>query len=77
MFGRKKTKPPDRPYEHSGSCSIVRADPGYQPDWNEAETGRWRRECRCGAEGWNTPDVDDRVRNDPYDPASARHFGAC
>jgi hypothetical protein len=39
--------------------------------------GRWRRVCQCGAEGWNAPDVDDRVRLDPLDPKTSRHAGEC
>jgi hypothetical protein len=48
-----------------------------QPTWNEIETGRWRRECQCGAEGWIAPAADDRVRLDHYDPRISRHAGQC
>jgi hypothetical protein len=75
MFGRKKQRPPDTPFAHD-NCPIVRADPSFQPEWHE-DTERWQRECQCGAETWTAPEVDDRVRNDPYDPATGRHLGQC
>jgi hypothetical protein len=40
------------------------------------EYGRWRRECVCGAEGWTEP-AAERVRQDPYDPATSKHAGPC
>jgi hypothetical protein len=73
MFrSRKEQAPPARPFEHNGRCPIARVDPGFQPVWNEIETGRWRRECQCGAEGWNAP-ADRRARLDPLDPQTSRH----
>jgi hypothetical protein len=55
MFRRKTQRPRDTLFEHSENCPLVRAESGYQPIWNEVESGRWRRECRCGAEGWSAP----------------------
>jgi hypothetical protein len=31
----------------------------------------------CGVEGWHAPDAGQVRRNDPYDPATARHLGQC
>jgi len=31
----------------------------------------------CGAEYFNAPLTDDRVRLDPYDPSTFRHAGQC
>ena len=31
----------------------------------------------CTAEYFREPITDDRVRLDPFDPATARHFGQC
>jgi hypothetical protein len=56
---------------------MVRADPGFQPEWQEIETGHWRRECQCYAEDhWEAP-VDRRTRLDPLDPATFRHAPQC
>jgi hypothetical protein len=44
--------------------------------WSRLEYGQWRRECVCGAESWTEP-VVNRVRLDPYDPATSQHAGQC
>lgn len=31
----------------------------------------------CGVEGWHAPVAGRGRRNDPYDPATARHLGQC
>jgi hypothetical protein len=67
MFGKRK-KPPDTkiPFSHAPDCPIVRADPGYQPQWEEAEEdGGWRRICQCGSETVYVTDAGKTI--DPYD----------
>jgi hypothetical protein len=78
MFGRKKG--PSRPTEafaHAAGCTIVTADPGFQPEWQEIEEGHWRRICQCWSEDIYEPRVDTRTRLDPLDPATFRHGGGC
>lgn len=58
-------------------CRLVRADPGFEPLWQEVEEGHWRRECQCGAEDYRESPPDRRVRLDPLDPATSRHLGQC
>jgi hypothetical protein len=79
MFGLKK-KGPSRPTEvfaHAVGCTIVTADPGFQPEWQGIEEGHWRRICQCWSEDIYEPRVDPRTRLDPLDPATFRHGGAC
>jgi hypothetical protein len=76
MFHKKKIQPPSRPFAHSDSYPIVQAEPDVEIPWSRLEYGHWRRECRCGAEGWDEP-AAKRVRQDPYDPATSRHGGPC
>ncbi len=35
MFGRTKTKTPNRPFAHSDGCKIVKADPGVEIPWSD------------------------------------------
>jgi hypothetical protein len=79
MLGLKKKGPtlPTPPFQHAAGCRIVRADPGFEPPWQDLEEGHWRRECQCGAEDYREPHVDRRARLDPLDPATARHLGQC
>ena len=65
MLKHKKHGPPPRPFTHTSDCVIVRTDPGYEPPWQEIESGSWKRECQSTAEYWHAPHVDDRVRLDP------------
>lgn len=79
MFGLKK-KGPSRPTEafaHADGCTIVTADPGFQPEWQEIETGHWRRTCQCYSEDIYEPRVDKRARLNPLDPSTFRHGGGC
>jgi hypothetical protein len=76
MFRRNHNKPPSQPFPHDPDCRIVKADPKVVIPWSRLEYGRWRRECVCGAEGWQEP-APSRVRQDPYDPATSRHAGQC
>jgi hypothetical protein len=79
MLGLRKKEPnlPTPPFQHAAGCRIVRADPGFDPPWQEVEERHWRRECQCGAEDYRQPQVDRRGRLDPRDPATARHLGQC
>jgi hypothetical protein len=54
----------------------VKADSDVEIPWSRLEYGRWRRECVCGAEGWQEP-TPNRVRQDPYDPATMRQLPQC
>ena len=53
------------------------ADPGYEPEWQEVETGHYRRTCRCYAEDIYEPWLDTRERQDPYDPSTFDHAPEC
>ena len=79
MFGQKKRGPsrPTGPFDHAYGCAIVRADPGFQPEWQEIDEGHWQRACQCWTEDIYEPRVDTRPRLDPYDRATFRHLGAC
>jgi hypothetical protein len=74
---RRKRKPPDKPFIHSDDCRIFKADPEVEIPWNYVGDGSWRAECVCTFEIYVEPLVDDRVRLDPLDPATARHLGQC
>ena len=52
MFGLKKKGPsrPTQAFAHAVGCTIVTADPGFQPEWQEIEEGHWRRICQCWSE---------------------------
>jgi hypothetical protein len=76
MFHRNHQVPSDRPFAHDPDCRILKADPDVVIPWSRLEYGHWRRECVCGAEGWDEP-AAKRVRQDPYDPATSRHAGQC
>jgi hypothetical protein len=78
MFGRKKgPSQPTGPFAHAHGCKLVVADPGFEPEWQEIETGHWRRECQCTPEDrWEAP-VDRRPRLDPLDPSTFRHAPSC
>jgi hypothetical protein len=79
MFGLKK-KGPTRPtaaFEHAFGCTVVKADPGFQPEWQEIEEGHWRRICQCWTEDIYEPRIDTRTRLDPLDPSTFRHLGGC
>lgn len=79
MFGLKKKGPsrPTQAFAHAVGCTIVTADPGFQPEWQELEEGHWRRICQCWGEDRYEPRVDTRTRLDPLDPATFRHGPAC
>jgi hypothetical protein len=49
MFGTKKTGPPTRPFSHSDSCRIMRADPTTQIEWVEVSAGNWEAVWRVRA----------------------------
>jgi hypothetical protein len=74
---KRKNEPPAQPFIHTANCAIIRTDPGFQPPWQEVERGTWKRECQCTTDYWHAAFVDDRVRLDPYDPATSRHLGQC
>ena len=76
MFRRKRT-PPSKPFIHAEDCRILKADPDAEVQWNYEGDGFWRAECVCTFETFREPLVDDRVRLDPRDPATARHLGQC
>lgn len=76
MFGRTK-KGPNKAFAHADGCKLLRADPGVVIPWNEVRAGYWEARCVCGVEGWHAPDAARVRRNDPYDPATARHLGQC
>jgi hypothetical protein len=77
MFhAKKKIEPPDTPFAHDPDCRILKADPDVSIPWSRLEYGHWRRECVCSAEGWDEP-APNRVRLDPYDPATSRHLPQC
>jgi hypothetical protein len=77
MFGLKKgASLPTRPFAHTDDCKIAEADPRVELPWSEVEGGHWERVCVCGREDFFEP-VRPRVRQDPLDPATARHFPAC
>ena len=79
MFGLKNKGPsqPTGPFAHADGCAIVRADPGFEPEWQELEEGHWRRICQCYSEDIYEPRVDRRTRLDPLDPSTFRHGGGC
>ena len=52
-------------------------EPNFQPPWNEVESGHYVATCGCGEQHYHVPPADRRVRQDPYDPATMRHFGQC
>jgi hypothetical protein len=58
-------------------CRILKADPDVEVPWNYLGDGFWRAESVCTFETFAEPMVDDRVRLDPRDPATARHLGQC
>ena len=75
MFGRRKAS--SKPFPHAEGCRIVRTDPGIEIAWSYDGDGLWRAECVCTIEYFREPITDNRVRLDPYDPATARHLGQC
>jgi hypothetical protein len=79
MFGLKKKGPsqPTAPFAHAVGCVIVKADPGFEPEWQEIEEGHWRRTCQCYSEDRYEPRADTRTRLAPHDPATFRHFPEC
>ena len=76
MFGRSK-KPDTGPFMHALDCKIVKADPGVQIEWQEIEHDYWKRECVCTVEHRPPQVADGRTRQDPLDPALARHGAVC
>ena len=77
MFRKKHQGPPDRPFQHTDDCKILKADPDVEIPWSRLEYGQWRRECLCTTEYYNEPFVDDRVRLDPLDPKTSCHLPQC
>jgi hypothetical protein len=75
VFGRKRG--PDKAFVHQEGCRIQAADPSVSIPWNEVRAGYWEARCVCGVEGWYAPNTGRVRRNDPYDPATAHHFGQC
>ena len=75
MFRRKKG--PSKPFIHQESCKIAEVDPGVEIPWSYDGDGIWTAKCVCTTEYFREPITDNRVRLDPYDPATARHFGQC
>ena len=76
MFGFKK-KGPTQQFVHANNCRIVKADPTVEIPWSYLGEGLWKAECVCTAEYFREPTTDNRVRLNPFDPATARHFGQC
>lgn len=73
---------PSAAFDHAASCPIVRADPGYEPQWEEVEPGHFRRRChaQCGAQDVYAGLTDRRPRQDPLDPSTwpvMNHLGWC
>jgi hypothetical protein len=77
MFGLAKKRPILPAFTHADDCKILKADPGVEIPWNEVETGLWKAECVCTTEWFREPLVDDRVRLDPFDPATMKHLPQC
>ena len=77
MFGLRKRKPPNKPFTHADDCPIVKADPDVEIPWSYLGEGFWRAECVCSFESYTEPLVDNRVRLNPYDPATSKHLGQC
>ena len=77
MFDKKQGGPPDRPFTHSDTCKIVKADPGVSIPWSEVESGHWVATCVCGDQHYYAPPPNTRTRLDPIDPGTSRHGGAC
>ena len=75
MVGR--TGGPPLPFTHAPECKILKLDPGFEPPWQEIETGLGIAKCQCGKEYWREPPADHRVRLDPPDPTTARHAPQC
>ena len=75
MFGRKKG--PTKQFQHADDCRILKVDPNVEIPWSYLGEGLWKAECVCTAEYFREPITANRVRLDPYDPATARHFGQC
>jgi hypothetical protein len=78
MFARTKAiGQPQKAFVHRDDCKLLRADPGIEIPWNEVRAGYWEARGVCGVEGWHAPNAGRVRRNDPYDPATARHLGQC
>ena len=78
MLGLKK-KGPSRPTEafaHADGCKIVRADPGFEPEWQEIEEGTGGGPASATAKT-STSHASTRARLDPLDPATFRHAPQC
>jgi len=59
------------------TTAILKADPNVEIPWSEIRRGVWKAECVCSTEYFREPFIDDRVRLDPYDQATARRLGQC
>jgi hypothetical protein len=75
VFKRKRPEPGQ--FVHTDDCPILRADPDASIPWNEVETDVWEARCQCGRQYFHEPDRDERARQDPLDPALARHAPEC
>jgi hypothetical protein len=75
VFKRKRPEP--GPFIHTNDCAILRADPDAQIPWNEVDTGVWEARCQCGRQYFHEPARDEQARQDPLDPALARHAPPC
>ena len=75
-LGRRK-KAPDKPFSHSDDCKILATDPTVEIPWSEIRAGVWEARCVCGVQYSYESTADNRVRIDPYDPATSRHIGQC
>lgn len=75
MFRRKKV--PATPFTHAEGCKIQAVDPDVEIPWSYVGDGLWKAECVCTMEYFREPFTDNRVRNDPLDPKTARHLGQC
>jgi hypothetical protein len=74
ILRKKRQGPPDRPFQHTDDCKILKADPNVEIPWSRLEYGFWKREFVCSYETWQEP-APNRVRLDPHDPKTARHMG--
>jgi hypothetical protein len=79
MFGLTKRGPsqPTGPFAHADGCKLVVTDPDFEPEWQEVETGHWRRTCQCWAEDVYESRGEPRTRQDPYDPSTFGHAPYC
>ena len=68
---------PRKAFVYRDDCKLFAPIPAIEILWNEVRAGYWEARCVSGVEGWHAPNAGRVRRNDPYDPATARHLGQC